>query len=86
MCTEHLRSVDPAGRVEDPPSLPSRWQYASHPRRRTPLPISSWRCDALSFTTSPLDKRVKLFKLGDLDKLKNAPRSPHPAGTVQQSE
>jgi hypothetical protein len=40
----------------------------------------------IPFTTSPLDKRVKLFKLGDLDKLKNAPRPPHPAGAVQQSE
>jgi hypothetical protein len=40
----------------------------------------------IPFTTSPLDKRVKLFKLGDLDKLKNAPRPPHPVGTVQQSE
>jgi hypothetical protein len=40
----------------------------------------------IPFTTSPLDKRVKLFKLGDLDKMKHAPRPPHPAGTVQQSE
>src|SRR6266540_1488490 len=29
---------------------------------------------AIPYVTSPLDKRVKLFKLGDLDQLKNAPR------------
>jgi hypothetical protein len=40
---------------------------------------------AISYTLSQLDKRVKLFKRADLDRLKNEPR-PMPQGAAPRSE
>lgn len=37
----------------------------------------------IPYVTSPLDKRVKLFKRADLEQLKNAPR---PSGAPARSE
>lgn len=37
----------------------------------------------IPYVTSPLDKRVKLFKRADLEQLKNAPR---PSGGAVRSE
>jgi len=40
----------------------------------------------IPYVTSPLDKRMKLFKRGDLDLLKNAPRPSQPVGASLRSE
>ena len=40
----------------------------------------------IPYVTSPLDKRVKLFKRADLDVLRSAPRPPQSASTPARSE
>ena len=40
----------------------------------------------IPYVTSPLDKRVKLFKRADLDVLRSAPRPPQAAGAPARSE
>jgi hypothetical protein len=40
----------------------------------------------IPYVTSPLDKRVKLFKRGDLDLLKNGPRPPQASSAPSRSE
>jgi len=41
---------------------------------------------AIPYVTSPLDKRVKLFRRADLDVLRRAPRPPQAAGAPARSE
>ena len=40
----------------------------------------------IPYVTSPLDKRVKLFKRTDLDRLRNAPRPPQVLRAPVRSE
>lgn len=40
----------------------------------------------IPYVTSPLDKRVKLFKRADLDQLRNAPRPPQAPSAPARSE
>lgn len=41
---------------------------------------------AIPYVTSPLDKRVKLFKRADLDQLRSAPRPPQTTRAPARSE
>lgn len=41
------------------------------------------RAGELGYVTSPLDKRVKLFRRDDLDQLKRAPRPARLLGSVE---
>ncbi|MBK9712904.1 MAG: hypothetical protein IPO81_16570 [Kouleothrix sp.] len=40
----------------------------------------------IAYETSPLDKRVKLFRRGDLDRLKSGPRAAQVAGVPSRAK